>query len=71
MIYVNFEKYKKDIIKIAKDLVYGKEAICRLKNARTINELTRIMKDTREKEQDEHDPSSTNHKKRRHVSQQK
>lgn len=42
-----FEKYKKDIIRTAKDLRYGDDVIVRLKESSSEAECTRIMASAR------------------------
>lgn len=43
----SFEKYKKDSIRAAKDLRYGKEVIDKLESAKTEAEVTNILKTAR------------------------
>lgn len=45
---VAFAIYKKDTLKAAIDLTYGPEVVTRIKNAKTYNEVTRIMATARE-----------------------
>ena len=40
----SFEKYKKDSIKAAKDLRYGKKVVDKLEAAKTEAEVTNILK---------------------------
>lgn len=43
----SFEKYKKDSIRAAKDLRYGKTVVDKLKAAKTEAEVTNILKTAR------------------------
>lgn len=40
---------KREVIKVAKELNYGEEVIESLRNAKTVNELSRIMATARNK----------------------
>lgn len=41
------ERERKEVLKIAKQLCYSDEIVEKLKKAKTVNELDRIMKDAR------------------------
>lgn len=41
------EKERQEVLKAAKQLCYSKEVIQKIENAKTVNELTRIMKSAR------------------------
>jgi len=49
MVSEELKVYREQAIKAAKDLRYGQDVILHIKQAKTINEITRIMASAREK----------------------